>query len=347
MVSVITQPEANRRRGRLSFCYLCGRILRDGDETTREHIVPKAVLGQPPSTSAWACVLDVHAECERREKGPTDHLFALWRNLLLSPEEKERRAEVALYGIMDAAGPDGAEEGVGPALAAINLALAAGNPTRASTTNDPQELNRASDDYIDSLVACGGVSDSDARKTKQRMAAVLDPRGHLTKGQYRGTPFKVVDGVTTPEPFFPVEGMDHVFTAVWTWVRGLHALLYESFLPTTVRHVVLTPIPAFSGTDCPCPYPGDEVHRKLLATLYAADQAGKLDRVEYWDEQCCFRCSWIYLPAARDFARCVWRLYVPGPVATQNWWGWYDLPCPPTGAHVLEESDFDDYNGRL
>jgi hypothetical protein len=129
-------------------------------------------------------------------------------------------------------------------------------------------------------------------------------------------------------------------------VRGFHALVYGGFLPEPTPHVVLTSLPVFSGITSPRPFVDEKVHRTVLATLCAAELVGKVDRVQYWDGQCGFRCVWVDLLNAKAFARCVWRLDVPGPQDTRDWWGWYDLQVPPAGVRLLDESDVESYNNR-
>src|SRR5664280_1567347 len=94
-MSIITgQKDAQSRRERVRFCYLCGSDLR-GSALTTEHVVPKAALGAPDCPSPWPVVLDVHQQCEEMSKRSNDALFALWRNLWLPPTEIQERANQA------------------------------------------------------------------------------------------------------------------------------------------------------------------------------------------------------------------------------------------------------------
>jgi len=339
MVRIVTQSEAQERRRAVTFCYLCGRDLTDGDKTTREHIVPRAVLGTQPSP-AWAVVLDVHENCERRDKRGSDALFALWSRLFLPPEERAARALEVIDEFFDSAKPTDAEARKRVGLATVRLAAACGSTVGAL------EIRAALDEYVDVLGAATDVPSRDTSRVKMYLAALFDPKRHLNLGHYRSTPFKVVEGIAADECHLPLDGFGDVMAAVWTWVRGLHALLYGSFLANPTPHVVLTPLPVFSGTTSPRPFADARVHRTILAALDVASQANKLDRVQDWDRRCDFRCAWVHLPEAKAFARGTWRLDVTGPPDVRSWWGWYDLPVPPKGTDVLTQSDFDRYSDR-
>jgi hypothetical protein len=340
MAGVITQTEASRRRQRMPFCYLCGQNLTEKCSTMREHIVPRVVLGVQPSPSAWALVLNVHKTCENRDKRGADALFALWQRLFLPTEERMARATEVIYEVIDGASPANASAQKALALATVTLAAAYGS------TPDSHAINAALDQYLDVLVSAGGIPSRDASRAKTYVAALFDPRHQLNLGHYRGTPIKVIEGVPTDESVLPLDGIEDIMGAVWTWVRGLHALVWESFLPTLTPHVVLTPLPVFSGISTPRPFVDERIHQTILATLDSAAQANKLYQVKYWNEQCGYRCVWVHLPEAKAFARCVWGLNVPGPQETGAWWGWYDLPVPPKDAELLDEFDLELYNNR-
>ena len=59
-MSIITfQSDAQECRSRLLFYYLCGEALEGNQRKSREHIVPRAVLGHASNAAAWTPILDV------------------------------------------------------------------------------------------------------------------------------------------------------------------------------------------------------------------------------------------------------------------------------------------------
>lgn len=340
MVSVITQRHARERRRHLKFCYLCGQGFLDGDEKRREHLVPRAVLGDPPSSASWSLLLDVHRSCEEQRKREADTLFTLWQRLFLPPEERAEKAYEELGEIIDAASPGDDDSRMALGLATVKLAA------ETSGTSDLEAIHRAFNQYFDALISSGGLSDCQKSLAQRYLAAGIDLGRYLELGHYRNTPFKAIDGVVSEDSMLPIDGFNDIQEAVWTWVRGLHAVLYGEFLPVSSPHVLLTALPTFCGTSSPRPFPGKRVDDLVLGALDAADLSDKLDRVQWWDGQCVFRSVWVHSPGTHELARCIWRLDTPGPSGTGAWWGWYDASVPPAEAGLLDESDVALYNDR-
>ena len=90
---IVNQADSRAARRAIGFCYLCGRSLpARGDKGRRraitgEHVVPRALLGDTPGRDAdkWTIVLDVHSECERKNKQPVDHLMNLLQTMNITP----------------------------------------------------------------------------------------------------------------------------------------------------------------------------------------------------------------------------------------------------------------------
>ena len=78
---------------RLEYCYICGKSLpirpQPGRKKliTREHVIPKAFLGDPPASKGdrWAVVLDVHRDCEESGKQKVDHWLRLFQDMHEKP----------------------------------------------------------------------------------------------------------------------------------------------------------------------------------------------------------------------------------------------------------------------
>ncbi len=337
VTDVLTQSDMARCRDAVRFCYLCGRPLAEERETTREHVVPKAVLGRARSDRDWALVLDVHAGCERRDKQGSDVLFFLWQALYYPPQEVMRKADDALAQLERAVKPADARSRGMLAAAACGLAAAHG-------TGD---LNLALEAYIDVLATVGGVSTREAARVKRCLSAALDLERHLSVGHYRNTSLKVVSSTSGDDCFVGIDGYKDVCEAVWTWVRGFHATLHQAFLHRESVHVARTSVRSMSRTTIARVLPDVEVDRKVLAILAVAEHAERIARVECWDGKCRFRSVWLHAPDSGPRARCLWGLDVPGPQHTGTWWGWYDSSGPPRGASLLTQGDLDSYFDTL
>ena len=340
MTDILTQSDGTRCRAAVTFCYLCGGPLAEKRETTREHVVPRAVLGRPLSCRAWVLVLDVHAGCERRDKQGSDALFSLWQALFYPPQEVMQQADDALALLEQAVEPADARSRGLLAAAVCRLAAAHG-------TGDLTSVNLALEAYIEVLATIRGISARKVARVKRYFSAALDLERHLSVGHYRNTSLKVSSGASVDDCFLPIDGYVDVCEAVWTWVRGFHATLHQAFLHRESVHVARTSAPSMSRTTTARVLPDVEVDLKILATLAAAEHAGKLDRVECWDGKCRFRSAWVQAPDSGLRARCIWGLDVPGPQHTGTWWGWYDDSGPPSGASRLTQGDLDGFFDTL
>jgi len=87
-----TQQAMQQARRGLSFCYLCGSALpskRRGATCgiVGEHVIPRALLGEPLAMQCWPVVLDVHTVCEESIKSQQDSwISALQAMHTLAPE---------------------------------------------------------------------------------------------------------------------------------------------------------------------------------------------------------------------------------------------------------------------
>lgn len=75
---ILTQHDMQAVRRAIDFCYLCGQPLPErrrgtGSGVVGEHVVPRSLLGDPPTPGAWPVILDVHEDCEDTLKRGRDH----------------------------------------------------------------------------------------------------------------------------------------------------------------------------------------------------------------------------------------------------------------------------------
>lgn len=104
-----------RARQAVNWCYLCGEALpgrRRGTGVACEHVIPRALLGQPPSAGAWPITLDVHGNCDATRKRDRDLAIVATQDLYTRPEAEWNRQRLAALRLIPV------EE---PAFGAVNL----------------------------------------------------------------------------------------------------------------------------------------------------------------------------------------------------------------------------------
>lgn len=93
---ITSQKEMQEARRKVSFCFLCGQALPKrgpkghGEKTLGEHVIPRTLLGSPPSQppDRWSIVLDVHEQCEQKDKQHVDHWIQMLQQMHV--ESKDR-----------------------------------------------------------------------------------------------------------------------------------------------------------------------------------------------------------------------------------------------------------------
>ena len=342
---ICTQSDARHCRSRLHLCYLCGEDLGDSKQTSREHIIPRAVLGKGPSAKTWTPLLDVHQTCERNQKRPLDEVYALLQKMA-SPmasldKAMDRVVDLAARPVTDR------ERRLANAAAARFAADAA----RAAYATDAEGMllsQQAFERYIKTL----GVPEKERALAKSAVALLFNPREALSSGHYRKTVLKpaddiVIDGMNAPAGSFALDGIEEIMAAVWNWVRGFHALVYANCLPNSTHHDEATPyLEIFIGTTSPRRAYDDRFYSTIQDHLDVAARVDKADGVRYWDQKSGFLCAWVRVPVPEPFYRCLWRIDVPGPKEPKVWYGWYNSPVLPGIAKTLSQADFSEKRKR-
>lgn len=134
-----------------------------------------------------------------------------------------------------------------------------------------------------------------------------------------------------------------VILAVWIWIRGLHAALYNEFLPDDDAITVLPPAPAYSVEEGgSSPEVWDAYSHTILMFVELARNHGVGDGVV--GRQLLYACVWFHDEAADDTHRwrCNWLLDFPGVLEWSQsvlprgeerpWHGSYTVPHRPNGA---------------
>jgi hypothetical protein len=138
-------------------------------------------------------------------------------------------------------------------------------------------------------------------------------------------------------------------SAVWMWVRGIHAALYREYLPESAPHTILAPVPGFNASAGPSAL-RQTVERSAIvrAPVEYGVRTGRADGLSAWGGQVSYECVW-FPPVDEhcgDVWACFWGLIFPG-VSTWSrtvlppgqecpWHGLYTTNCLPDGATVLE-----------
>lgn len=160
--------------------------------------------------------------------------------------------------------------------------------------------------------------------------------------------------VTHPDIDMPIPALtnaNELIEGAWNWVRGLHAALYGHSLPTTTRHVVLPPVPAFSLHTRPTLQEAEEYSRMILNTVEHALRIDKWDGLRAWGDCVEYTCVW--RPYKRDDQQpiwvALWGLSSPGILewsqsvlptgSPRPWHGHYHLQQLPEGASALTAQD--------
>lgn len=145
------------------------------------------------------------------------------------------------------------------------------------------------------------------------------------------------------QTLYMVKGFGDAHNAVWNWVRGLHASLYQQYLPGQMKHKTYAPM-----GESFIPEPGDTQHHRIgpevfheqkapiARTLAAVASLRRFDGLRCWCGRCQYICVWTK-KKSRDHM-CVWGLFYDGvgdyaegtPFSgSPGWMGMYKCARPP------------------
>jgi hypothetical protein len=107
---------------------------------------------------------------------------------------------------------------------------------------------------------------------------------------------------------------------IWTWLRGIHAVLYGQYLSSQTHFQVMSPLPGYqqkSRTPLHKQSQDEQLRSNtILRSLVAASRIDSWDGFSLRDNQVQYMCLW-HLPHAKDIrqcgrAMCFWALDFPG-----------------------------------
>jgi len=182
----------------------------------------------------------------------------------------------------------------------------------------------------------------------------IEHRGWVPRLRSLGLELATMMDGATGETLYCVKGFGAAFDAVWVWVRGLHAAIYQSFLPDRMKHRVYAPMgEAFIPEADASPRmkrraygPRDDEEKKeyLDRIMTYALKTQQFDGLCCWGGRCAFVSTWLPKNRHVKMARCVWALeydhvteYAHGtPFMSWPWMGWYECIHPSRPRQILE-----------
>ena len=135
-------------------------------------------------------------------------------------------------------------------------------------------------------------------------------RGELRRLNLEPTLTRIAEG----QPFLPtLSNAAPVLEGVATWIRGMHAALYDEFIPASPRNAVFPPVPAASP-EHGIPFLETEQWSWIVRTaVERATSLDKWDGIRAWGGRLRYRCVWFSGPIAGVTTHvCLWCLYISG-----------------------------------
>ncbi len=147
---------------------------------------------------------------------------------------------------------------------------------------------------------------------------------------------------------------------IWTWIRGIHAILYGEYLSSQTHFHMMSPLPGYQKNSR-IPLHKQSEYEKSQSNLILRVLSAAL-RLDHWDGfslrggQVRYACLW-HVPPAKEIrrcgrARCIWALSFPGVYELSSsiqepvpWRGIYNLYVPkPANAAILTDEIIDEAN---
>lgn len=165
-----------------------------------------------------------------------------------------------------------------------------------------------------------------------------------------GLEFNTMIDDQSGETLYLIKGLQDAYKAVWTWVRGIHAVLYKQVLPRGMKHRVYAPAgeahyPSEQGKAAEARafyLPKDKAHEVIAAAI----RRDRFDGLACWGGRCVYVSTW-FPDEKRGHPMCVWGLaydnvglYSRGTTFGKPMWlGWYDCIRPPINRSILVPDD--------
>lgn len=136
-------------------------------------------------------------------------------------------------------------------------------------------------------------------------------------GYVRQLDFEMVALTSTDNSYaVPAFGnADRVLKGAWTWIRGLHAALYQAHLSANRYHREHPPVPAFGTADEGIPLDVAEQFSAICGfAIGVGIRCGKWDGIDAWGGRMRYRCVWKKAPEKIKETKwlCTWGLMFPG-----------------------------------
>jgi len=143
--------------------------------------------------------------------------------------------------------------------------------------------------------------------------------------------------------FVPMlSGFEKLSAGMWTWIRGLHAALYNRAISPATNWSVFPPVPTLTERARSDLAMRERTAAWLLRVVRKAVAAERWDGIIAWGGAVDYRCVWYHeqLNDQRDRWVCCWGLIIPGvldwsrTVLGNNyrpWLGYYTVSEPPRG----------------
>jgi hypothetical protein len=174
--------------------------------------------------------------------------------------------------------------------------------------------------------------------------------------QVRGMPLSAQMDDGTIMPAFT--GAQPLIAGAFEWVRGMHAALYNEFLPRDTQHGTLPPVPATSGDSASLLQNLEGFGNVIMASIAAAGLSGAADTIEAWCGELRYFCTWQDTRLEiepQGLWTCLWSLHYPGVLnwdipngyLARPWRGYYRMEHCPRDASILTQGAMDRFNRRF
>jgi hypothetical protein len=352
---ILNQREAARQRKNVSFCYICGKNLHSSsgkshNVVTKEHVIPRALLGEAPALNAWPVLLDVHEKCERSYKRKQDHWLALYAKFMKDPYRKMLELKQNWDALINSEEYSRDMKNDKAKASYFDWVL--------SLNSKSQKISQAWIKHLHSIDLNLNPSLAENRdKCVRIIREIYDPLSALQSGYYRSTPLKFGRFLSPIQDnrVGIISGLEELQKGVWLWNVGFHAILYNKVTRFISIPFCIPNIPVFSANPEKSFRKMKEHAYYIMRVLEIAEYSDKWDGISAWGDSVLYKCAWFSIPEMIDCARCYWKLTLPeSKYESQyaaifgeiSWLGVYEQKEPPPNASIIGHEEFDAFNSE-